>query len=314
MVARGKGVVGAHLIIEPGTEIGAHARIGNRIAKGGDGKRRGIHNLRAHDGKFVQVAPFDIEEKRCSLADERPAHVGAELRGVIVRRLRSGRDDFKRVPGIKCRSASGQEKLAMEEVRTGLGKDFDATVSQFVVFGRKGILVNADFPNGGFGRESASGETINVNLAAVRTGRGASEGLKLGFQLIRIVGQGLQVFALHDHHSGVVGGIDVHFGGRIGDLYFLLFHFNRETDVQLPHLAGKDLNIFFGEKSEALGCSLEGVAAWSKSREFVEALFIRGGVERRTGSSDQTNGCLCDSRAGRIGHYPGQNAGRLLRV
>jgi len=55
----------------------------------------------------------------------------------------------------------------------------DAAVAELVVFRGKGILVDADFADGGFGRELASGKSVDVNLTAVRSGGGAREGLQL---------------------------------------------------------------------------------------------------------------------------------------
>ena len=75
----------------------------------------------------------------------------------------------------------------MKLIRAWFGEDFDAAVTQPVVFGGKRILIDADFANGSLGRKRAACKTIDVNLAAVRACRGASERLKFGLQLVGII-------------------------------------------------------------------------------------------------------------------------------
>ena len=58
----------------------------------------------------------------------------------------------------------------MKLIRAGLGEDFDPAVSQPVVFGGEGILIDANLTNGRFGRQRATRESIDVDLPAIGAG------------------------------------------------------------------------------------------------------------------------------------------------
>ena len=60
-----------------------------------------------------------------------------------------------------------------------LGENLDAAVAELVVFGRKRILIDADFADGGFWRKLACGEAVDINLAAIGAGGGAGEGFEI---------------------------------------------------------------------------------------------------------------------------------------
>jgi hypothetical protein len=55
----------------------------------------------------------------------------------------------------------------VEFLSAGFGEDFDAAVTEAIVFGGKWIAVDANLAYSGFGGELSAGEAVNVNLAAV---------------------------------------------------------------------------------------------------------------------------------------------------
>src|SRR5437879_4930212 len=117
---------------------------------------------------------------------------------MIVRWRRPGRQILKRIPAVECCRGSGKEGLTVELVRPGLGENLNSPVTEPVVLRRKWILIDANLTNGRFRRECAGSEAIDVNLAAVRTCGRAGKRLKLGLQLIGIIGERFQVFSAHD--------------------------------------------------------------------------------------------------------------------
>ena len=156
------------------------------------------------------------------------------------------------------------------------------------------------------------GKTINVHLPAVGARGGTRKSLQLGLQFIGVVGESFQILALENHHTGVVGGIDVNPGRRVGHFHLLLFNLNGQANIELLCLSIKDLDTFFCEKSEAFGGSLQRVGTWREALEFVEAVPVRGGVQRPTTRRDQTDGSLCDDAARRVSDHATQTArGRL---
>ena len=167
----------------------------------------------------------------------------------------------------------------MKLIRSRLGEDFNAAVTQPVIFGRKWILIDADFTNGGLGRECAGRKPVYIDLAAVRACRWASQRLKFGLQLIGVIRQRFEVFALHDHHSGVVRRSNIDLRGRVRNLHLFFLNLNDETNIQLLSLPGEDLDAFLGENSEALGDGLQGIRARNQSFEFVQAVPVSGGVQ-----------------------------------
>ena len=82
-----------------------------------------------------------------------------------------------------------------------------------VVFGREGILVDADFADGFLGRKLAAAEAIDIDLAAVGAGAGSGQRLQRVGQIVGIVGQRGQVFALDHQGGGVV--VRLHADGSV---------------------------------------------------------------------------------------------------
>src|SRR5713226_8624569 len=99
---------------------------------------------------------------------------------MITWRRCPGRQILKGVPRVKRRRGPRKGGLAVELVCPRLGENLDSSVSKFVVFRGKRILIDADFADGGFGRKCSGRKAVDVNLAAVGARRGASEGLQFG--------------------------------------------------------------------------------------------------------------------------------------
>src|SRR5579862_646747 len=97
--------------------------------------------------------------------------------------------DFDRTPdGVECRIVAIGKNLAVEFVGARLGEDFNSSITESVVLRRKRILVDANFANRRLGWNLTAGETIDINLSAVRPGRRSGKRLQFRLQFIRIVG------------------------------------------------------------------------------------------------------------------------------
>ena len=116
-------------------------------------------------------------------------------------------------------------------IRARLGQYLDASVAELVEFRGEGILVDSYFPDGGFRRKLSSGKAVDVNLAAVGAGRRPGERIELILQLIWIVGECIQVFALDHDRTGVVVGAGVESGVLIGHGDLLLVYGDDEGEV-----------------------------------------------------------------------------------
>ena len=75
-----------------------------------------------------------------------------------------------RIARIPCVAPEIVESCALQLVGSGFGEDLDPPETEFVVLGGKGILIDADFANGFFGRKLAADEAIDIDGAAVRPG------------------------------------------------------------------------------------------------------------------------------------------------
>jgi hypothetical protein len=58
------------------------------------------------------------------------------------------------------------EQTSFKLVRAGLCENLNSTEAQFVVLGRKGVLVNPDFTYGFLGREFSSAESVDEHRAS----------------------------------------------------------------------------------------------------------------------------------------------------
>ena len=142
LVARGQRVGGRKLVVEARREIGAGARIRNCIGKL-NRIEIGIERRSVDHGDFIDIAAIEVEKERSFLVDG-SADVAAVENRVIAGLVRLA---FKGISGVESGVIAVDHELAMQFVRTGFGENFDATVAKFVVFGRKGILIQANFAN-----------------------------------------------------------------------------------------------------------------------------------------------------------------------
>src|SRR5271157_1460551 len=94
-------------------------------------------------------------------------------------------------------------------VRARLSENLDSSVAQFVVFGRKRILIDADLANRRLRRKLAAGESVDVDLAAVGPGRRSGQRLQVLLQLIGIVRERFKVLAGENDGTGIASGVDV---------------------------------------------------------------------------------------------------------
>jgi hypothetical protein len=152
-------------------------------------------------------------------------------------------------------------------VGAGLGENLDASVAEAVVLRGEGILVDANFADGGFGRKLSAGEAVDVDLAAVGTGRGTGESLEFVGELIGIVGERVEVCALDDDGAGVGVGAGADGGGVLGlDLDVLLLELNLERGIEIAHLAGGDRDVGHAVGGESLGGNGDAVGAGGRPR------------------------------------------------
>ena len=82
-----------------------------------------------------------------------------------------------------------------------------------------------------------AGESVNVNLSAVWACRRSSESIQLILQLIRIVRECIEIFALDHHSAGVVVGAGIDAQTLIAYLNLLLFDRQLQLDVIDGHFA-----------------------------------------------------------------------------
>ncbi len=200
---------------------------------------------------------------------------------------------------VEGRVIAIDHELAVKFVGAGLGKDFNAAVTQLVVFGRKRILVDANLANRGLGGKLAGGETVDVHLAAIRSRRGPGQGLQVGQQFVGIVGQSFELLAGDGDGSCVALGIDVDRGRGVGNLYLLRLHFDGERNVQAQGL-GRDFYFGVFVQRESWSHDIERVLARREAFEFIHALSVGFGRERRASRRGEGDIGLSDNGAGLI--------------
>jgi hypothetical protein len=86
-----------------------------------------------------------IDKERSLLVD------GSSKISVKNLRVIAGNLAGERVPRIEGRVVTTGEDLAVDLVRARLGENFNSSIAQRIVLRGKGILIDADFANGGFG-------------------------------------------------------------------------------------------------------------------------------------------------------------------
>src|SRR5580704_5095928 len=176
LVAHGQGVCFGELIIDTRANVVTRARIGNGGAEGPDGESCGVDDLRADHVHVVDIANIGGKEEGCLLA-ERAAEISGVLRAVVARIGRGGSAFVEeRILGVERGGAGVDGELAVPFISPGLSENLDAAVTHLVVFGGERILVDANFADGGFRGELAGGETVDVELPAVRSGGRSRQG------------------------------------------------------------------------------------------------------------------------------------------
>ena len=305
LIPGGERVVRRDLVIEPRTDVGAGARRRDSCIKGRLIQAWVQHN-RANDGLVVDISALGIEEERCFFA-KGPADTGAVLGRVI-----SGLLIHERVHRIECRRVPADKKLAVIVVGSGLGEDFDPTIPELVEFRRKRILVDANLAYRSFGRKLAGGEAIDVHLSAIGTSGRTSQGVQVLLQLIRIIGQGVEVLAGKHNSAGVACRIHIDRSVLIGDCDILLLDFFLDANIEALSLTRADIHGFVQELGEALRVHLYGVFAGRKIKEFVASIVFRFSTHRLAVGGRQDDGCVRHRRPGRIGDLTAERARTCL--
>src|SRR5690348_5958339 len=144
MIADSQGIAWAKLKIESWAETGAGPRVRQRFCEM-RGKKIGIENGRIDSGKFIDVAARRVDKERCLLVD-RSAEIAIEKIGVVTR----FRSEDEGITRIQDRVAVIEKELSVIFLAARLGKDLNASITKFVVLGREGVLVDANFANGRF--------------------------------------------------------------------------------------------------------------------------------------------------------------------
>src|ERR1019366_3631042 len=186
-----------------------------------------IESLGIDGGEVVNISPLGADKKGSVLNPfDRAADASLVLDGIIIW-LRAR----ERVGRIECRIVSADLKLAMVIIGPRLGENFDAAVTELVIFRREWILINANLANRRFWRKLASRKTVNVELAAVRSRGRPGQRLQVGEQFVGIVGQRVQLLTGDDDRSGIASGIHIDGWHRIGHLNTLLLNLDAHGDV-----------------------------------------------------------------------------------
>ena len=201
----------------------------------------------------------------------------------------------------------------MKLIRAGLREDFDSAVSQPIVFGGERILIDANFANGCFGRQSAARESVDVDLTAIGAGRRARESLQFGLQFIGVIRERFEIGAFENYSASVVGRIHADRGARVCNFDFLLFDVYGQPNVYLLLPARHDLDIFLGKEREAFCYGLECIRSGSEILEFIHTLPVGCRVDRCPAGIDQPDGGFCNDAARRVCDGSGQGPGWSLR-
>src|ERR1039458_3357074 len=82
---------------------------------------------------------------------------------------------------------------AMNLVGPRLGENVDAAIAQLVVLRREWVCIDPNLANSVFWRQITAAESINVDGATIRSGGRPGEGLEVRRQVVRIVGERIEV-------------------------------------------------------------------------------------------------------------------------
>ena len=113
----------------------------------------------------------------------------------------------------------------------GLVKTLDAAKAQPVKLRRERILIDANLADGRLGRQLATGKAVDVDLAAVGTGRGAGQRRELGGEFVRVVRERIEVRALNHRCAGIAVGVDAELRRVGGHLNHLVLGLDRHLCI-----------------------------------------------------------------------------------
>src|SRR5438270_6803819 len=140
----------------------------------------------------------------------------------------------------------------MELIRSWLGENLNAAIAQLVVLCRKGIRINANLADRGFGRKLPGGESVDIHLTAVGTSGWSRERLQLRLQLVRIVRERVEILSLQHNGVRVIGRRCVERVAFGLDIDILLHHFDLERDVERLRATGGNRDGSFGKLRKTL--------------------------------------------------------------
>ena len=145
--------------------------------------------------------------------------------------------------GVERVVVAHEEGAPMQRVGSRLGEYLDASVAELVELRGKRILVDANLTDGGFGRQLAAGESVDVNLAAVGSGRWAGQGRQFVGELVGIVGERIEIATLEHEGAGIGAGLGAdRRRSFVGDDHLLLGLLDSHLDVDVFRLACAELN------------------------------------------------------------------------
>ena len=164
----------------------------------------------------------------------------------------------------------------MKRACSRLGHNLDASESELVVLRREGILVDADRHDGRLRRQLAAGESIDIDLAAVRSRCRPCERGQLGFEFIGIVGQCVQRGTRDNHRARIVLGVDADLRPLCGNCGLLTLLGDRQTRVEREVRGSRDFDALLDEHAEARSSHRHHIGARIQTTERIGAIVLRG--------------------------------------
>src|SRR5581483_790086 len=194
------------------------------------------------------------------------------------------------------------EQVAVILVGPRFGENFYSAVAQLVVLRGKRILINANFANRRLGGKLAASETINVDLATIRSCRRPSQSLEILLQFVRIIRQGIEILSLEDNRTCIVGGARVHARGLVLYIELFVLNLDLESDVKLLNLPSGHRDILFRGDREPFRGRVHRVGTRRKIVDFVGAAAVRDRAGFVPVGADGGDIGVRNDRAGGIGN------------
>src|SRR6266404_8648859 len=304
LIAERDGVVGIELIVEARAETGAGARTGNRVRKFDRVEAR-VQHRRIDDGKFVDVSAIEVDEEGRLFVDG-AAEVSIVHLGIVPRLRRGAR---KWIARVQAGGIAVNHELAVEFVGTGLGKHFNSSEAEVIVFRGKWILIDANFTNGRFGWQLTARETVDINLSAVWSGGRPGERLPFFAQFVGIVGQRVEILAFENHRAGVAGAGNVELRPGVLHFDFFFLHGNFELHVHAGRFSSFDRYARLCEWLKSFGYCANRVDTRRQRLEFIEAIRIRASIDRLSARRNRDDTRIRHRRPRRIRDNSRQGAG-----